>query len=59
MEQYLTAEDVAEALQLTKRTVEKHARNGTIPGRQIGNTWRFSQKSIDDWMNPQNQRVNE
>jgi excisionase family DNA binding protein len=45
--------DVAEAaalLRIHPVTVRLQAAVGAIPGRQIGNRWRFSRKCIMEWL---------
>ena len=41
-EEYLTPEEVAEKLKVTKTTVYRMARKGTIPAFKFGNVWRVS-----------------
>lgn len=38
----LTAEQVAELLHCSRRTVEDHARAGTLPGAKFGDGWVFA-----------------
>ncbi len=42
----LGIEDVAALLNLSRATVWRHARDGTIPGRLIGQRWRFRREDI-------------
>jgi excisionase family DNA binding protein len=42
----MTADEVAAYLRIHPRTVTDRARRGEIPGRRIGNLWRFSRKAI-------------
>jgi len=46
MDDILTAEQVAELLQIHVRTVYKLARKGLLPGRKFGGGWRFSKTAI-------------
>ena len=46
MEEILTAEQVANMLQVHVRTVYRLARQGGIPGRKLGGGWRFSKGLI-------------
>ena len=46
----LTLEEVARYLRLPKDTIVRQAAQGTIPGRQIEDTWRFFKAAIDDWL---------
>jgi excisionase family DNA binding protein len=50
METALTANEVAQFLKVSPRTVCKLAAKGEIPGRKIGNRWRFSQQAILLWL---------
>jgi excisionase family DNA binding protein len=46
----MTANEVAALLKVHPVTVRLGAAAGTIPGRQIGNRWRFSRIVILDWL---------
>jgi excisionase family DNA binding protein len=46
MDDILTAEQVAELLQIHVRTVYKLVRKGLLPGRKFGGGWRFSKNEI-------------
>lgn len=46
----LTVNELAEILRVHPVTVRLSAAAGRIPGRQIGNRWRFSRSVISDWM---------
>ena len=46
----LTADDLAKILRIHPVTVRLKAAAGQIPGRQIGNRWRFSRTRIDEWL---------
>jgi PTS system nitrogen regulatory IIA component len=50
MKEVLTPEDAAELLQLSKYTVKDYARKGKIPAKKVGTVWRFSRKSLLDWL---------
>jgi len=49
----LTAEDLAQILNLPKVTVYKHARNGTIPCFRIGAVVRFDPHQVAAWLRGQ------
>lgn len=49
IEQYLTAEEVAEALKLHPYTVRRLCREKKIPCFKFGGQWRFSKEEIEDW----------
>jgi len=48
MSEIMTPKEVAEYLKMSVLTVYKHAKQGTIPGFRIGNSWRFDKKRIDE-----------
>ena len=46
----LTVEQAAELLQLSGKTLKRLAQAGRIPGRRVGNQWRFSRQALMDWL---------
>ena len=46
----LTVNELAEMLRVHPVTVRLSAAAGKIPGKQIGNRWRFSRAVITAWM---------
>ena len=46
MGEIMIPKEVASYLKLSVLTVYKHAKQGTIPGFRIGNSWRFDKKKI-------------
>ena len=46
----LTPAQVAELLQVPEDEVVSLAEAGTLPGRQIGEHWRFSRPALIDWL---------
>lgn len=50
---YLTPKQVAEMLQVSIRTVQKWAEQKKLPGKQIGNLWRFDPDEIEQFMKSQ------
>jgi excisionase family DNA binding protein len=46
----LTAEQLAELLQVDARTVRTLAARGELPGRKLGREWRFSRRAVLDWL---------
>lgn len=46
----MTAEEVAEYLEVELRVVEEWARAGKIPGILEGDRWRFEKTKIDEWV---------
>lgn len=49
----MTVTEVAVFLRLGETTVYKWAKAGTIPGRKIGGTWRFSRRALEAWLQGQ------
>jgi len=49
IEQFLTAEEVAEALKLHPYTVRRLCREKKIPCFKFGGQWRFREDEIDRW----------
>lgn len=48
MSEIMTPKEVAQYLKMSILTVYKHAKQGTIPGFRIGNSWRFDKDRIDE-----------
>ena len=46
----LTAEELGKILRIHPVTVRLQAAAGEIPGRQLGNRWRFSRTRINEWL---------
>lgn len=46
----LTLEEVAGFLRLPEATVRHYAARLAIPGRQIGDQWRFSRSALEHWL---------
>jgi excisionase family DNA binding protein len=46
----MTAEQLAELLQVDVKTVRQLAATGELPGRRIGRHWRFSRPAVLDWL---------
>jgi excisionase family DNA binding protein len=46
----LTLEELATYLKLPAETIRDQADRGQIPGRKIGDDWRFLPAAIDDWL---------
>lgn len=56
IEQYLTAEEVADALKLHPYTVRRLCREKKIPCFKFGGQWRFDKKDILRWAKKGNNR---
>ena len=50
MERWLTLEETAEYLQVSKDSIYRMAQKGEIPASKVGNLWRFKKEEIDEWM---------
>ncbi len=46
----LTVEQAAELLQLSTKTLKRLSQAGRVPGRRVGNQWRFSRQALMDWL---------
>jgi excisionase family DNA binding protein len=46
----MTLADVAELLQADEETVAALADKGELPGRRIGEEWRFARSAVLDWL---------
>ena len=53
-EHYVDSDEAADFLKLNPRTVQRLAREGTIPAHPLGErsrkTWRFLFSELDEWM---------
>lgn len=49
-EKLLTAEEVADWVQLTPEWVQEQARRGRIPALRLGRFWRFEPDAVDRWL---------
>jgi excisionase family DNA binding protein len=49
-EEVLTLEEVAQLLRLPVKAVESLVRAGDLPGRQIGQEWRFARAAVLRWL---------
>ena len=47
---WMTLQEVAEYLQLSKDLIYRLAQSGRIPASKVGSRWRFRQERIDRWM---------
>ena len=50
MEKLYTIDEVVEITKLSKRTINRHLKSGLLKGNKIGNSWRFTQKQVDDYI---------
>jgi excisionase family DNA binding protein len=54
----LTIKDVAEYLKVNERTIYRLAASGELPGFKIGNSWRFKQSELEQYITSQHNRSN-
>lgn len=50
MKEIMTPREAAEYLSVHVRTIYRLAKNGEIPGRKIGGSWRFKKGALDQWL---------
>lgn len=46
----LTPREAAQYLSVHVRTIYRLAKNGEIPGRKVGGSWRFKKEALDRWL---------
>lgn len=47
---WMTLQEVAEYLQLSKDQIYRLAQGGRIPASKVGSRWRFRRERVDQWM---------
>jgi len=52
----LTPREAADYLSIHVRTIYRLAKNGDIPGRKIGGSWRFKKDALDEWLSGRDNR---
>ncbi len=52
-DKWLTLDELAEYLKLSRTKLYQMAQEGKIPASKIGALWRFNRKEIDDWVTNQ------
>lgn len=50
MKEIMTPREAAEYLSVHVRTIYRLAKNGDIPGRKVGGSWRFKKDTLDEWL---------
>ena len=59
MDSWMTLEEIAQYLKVSKDSIYRLAQKGEIPASKIGNLWRFKREEIDAWMkNRMNRKTN-
>ena len=51
----MTIDEVAEYLQLSKRSIYRLVKIGELPAKKVLNKWRFSRARIEEWICSENQ----
>jgi excisionase family DNA binding protein len=49
-DEVMNTTDTANYMKLTQKTIRDMARDGKIPAKKIGNTWRFLKSEVHDWL---------
>jgi excisionase family DNA binding protein len=49
-EELLSLTSAADFLKISPEVLRRHARNGVIPARQEGRSWRFSRRDLEEWL---------
>jgi excisionase family DNA binding protein len=52
-DKWLTLDELAESLKLSRTKLYRMAQEGEIPASKIGAQWHFKRKEIDDWVTSQ------
>ena len=50
MTELMTLEEVATYLRVTKKTIYRLLKRGSIPASKVGHQWRFNKALIDEWL---------
>ena len=50
VKEILTPREAAEYLSVHVRTIYRLAKNGEIPCRKVGGSWRFKKEALDEWL---------
>lgn len=50
MDRWMTLEEVAIYLHVSKDSIYRLSQKGKIPASKLGNLWRFKKEEIDEWM---------
>jgi excisionase family DNA binding protein len=49
-EKWLSVEEIADHLGISRETVYRWLENGKIPSHRIGKLWRFKTSEVDQWI---------
>jgi excisionase family DNA binding protein len=50
MHEILTVNEIADYLKVDRKTIYRLVKQGKIPGRKVGGTWRFKKDTLDGWL---------
>jgi excisionase family DNA binding protein len=50
MKEIMTPREAAEYLSVHVRTIYRLVKNGEIPCRKVGGSWRFKKEVLDEWL---------
>lgn len=50
---WLTIEEIANYLKVSKETIYKMVQHDQIPASKLGSQWRFNRETVDDWLKAQ------
>lgn len=53
----LTIKDVADYLKVNERTIYRWAASSELPGFKVGNSWRFKQSELEQYIAAQHNRA--
>lgn len=54
----MTIKDVADYLKVNERTIYRLASSSELPGFKVGNSWRFKQSELEQYIAAQHNRAN-
>ena len=54
----LTIKEVADYLKVNERTIYRLAAGGELPGFKVGNSWRFKQNELEQYIASQHNQCN-
>ncbi|MBM4339953.1 MAG: helix-turn-helix domain-containing protein [Deltaproteobacteria bacterium] len=55
----MTPREAADYLSIHVRTIYRLAKNGDIPCRKIGGSWRFKKDALDEWLSGRDNHAQE
>jgi len=50
VEPWLSVEEIADHLKISKETVYRWLEKGKIPAHRVGKQWRFKPSEVDEWV---------